>query len=103
MVVYNGLRKILREKRMLITEMGRKAKISQNIVAKIGRDEYISLQSLEKIAKALKCDIGDLVNVDRKNNSIYRRKQAQQEQKAKERIPIDELEGILSGNSDGDD
>lgn len=37
------------------------AGISSNIVAKMGRNEYVAMESLEKMCKALKCDISDIV------------------------------------------
>lgn len=35
------------------------AGISFNVLAKLGKEEPVSLESLNKICKALKCDIGD--------------------------------------------
>ncbi len=45
--------------------MARAAGISGNILAKLGKDEYVSLESLEKICRCLDCDIGDIVSIDR--------------------------------------
>ena len=36
------------------------ADISTNIVAKLNKGEYVSMESLHKICKALDCDIGDV-------------------------------------------
>ena len=36
------------------------AGISTNILAKLGRGEYISMESMHKICKALECDVGDI-------------------------------------------
>ena len=41
------------------------ASISGNIMAKMGRNEPVSLQSLEKICLALNCDIGEIVEIVR--------------------------------------
>lgn len=38
------------------------AGISANILAKLGKDEFVSMESLEKICKALNCNIGDIVD-----------------------------------------
>ena len=43
------------------------AGVSTNIVAKLNKGEYISMESLAKICKALDCDIGD-VCIFNKNN-----------------------------------
>ena len=36
------------------------ADISTNIVAKLNKGEYVSMDSLAKICRALNCDIGDI-------------------------------------------
>ena len=69
-VEYTKLWKILIDKRMKRTEMARSARISGNILAKLGKDEYVSLKSLEKICRTLKCDIGDIVSL-RKDGADY--------------------------------
>lgn len=55
-------------------EMGHKNKtdliemsgISTNILAKLTKGEFISMESLQKICKALSCDIGDIVSFEEK-------------------------------------
>ena len=39
------------------------AGISNDVIAKIDKDEYMALESLERIARFLNVDIGDLVEV----------------------------------------
>lgn len=39
------------------------AGISFNVLAKMGRNEYISMDSLEKICCALDCNIGDIIDI----------------------------------------
>ena len=36
------------------------ADVSTNIVAKLNKGEYVSMDSLAKICRALNCDIGDI-------------------------------------------
>lgn len=36
------------------------ADISSNILAKLSKGEFISMESMQKICKALNCDVGDL-------------------------------------------
>ena len=67
-VEYTKLWKILIDKRMKRTEMARSARISGNILAKLGKDEYVSLKSLEKICRTLECDIGDIVSLKKENS-----------------------------------
>lgn len=68
-VEYTKLWKILIDKRMKRTEMARSARISGNILAKLGKDEYVSLKSLEKICRTLGCDIGDIVSLKKDDES----------------------------------
>ena len=42
------------------------AGISTNILAKLNKDEFVSMESLQKICKALSCDIGDIVSFEGK-------------------------------------
>lgn len=60
-VSYDRLWKVLIDKKMNRTELKDKAGISFNVLAKLGRNELVSMESLLKICKALKCDIGDIV------------------------------------------
>lgn len=36
--------------------------ISTNILAKLSKGEFISMDSLQKICKALDCDVGDIIS-----------------------------------------
>ena len=42
------------------TELIPMAGISTNILAKLSKGEFISMDSLQKICKALQCDVGDV-------------------------------------------
>ena len=41
------------------------ADISTNILAKLSKGEFISMESLQKICKALNCDIGDICVINK--------------------------------------
>ena len=60
-VCYDKLWKMLIDKRMNKTDLRDKAGISFNVLAKMGKGESVSLESLHKICKTLKCDIGDII------------------------------------------
>lgn len=60
-VCYVKLWKLLLEKKIKRTDLISIAGISSNIVAKMGRNEYVAMESLEKVCTALKCDISDIV------------------------------------------
>lgn len=40
------------------------AGISTNILAKLNKGEFVSMESLQKICKALNCDVGDICVVN---------------------------------------
>ena len=42
------------------TELIPMAKISTNILAKLNKGEFISMQSIQKICKVMNCDVGDI-------------------------------------------
>ena len=60
-VTYGKLWKLLEEKGMKKIELQRKAGISGNILARMGRDEYISMESVEKICYVLDCRTDDIL------------------------------------------
>lgn len=58
---YKKLWKLLIDKDMKKTDLITVAGINSNILAKMGKGEAVSMDSLQKICKALKCDVGDIV------------------------------------------
>ena len=64
-ISYDKLWKLLIDKKMNRTELKETAGISFNVLAKLGRDETVSMDSLLKICKALDCDIADIIEVSR--------------------------------------
>lgn len=67
-VCYVKLWKLLIEKGFKKTDLISLAGISSNVVAKMGRNEYVAMESLEKVCKALKCDISDIVEFVAEDN-----------------------------------
>lgn len=61
---YNRLWKMLIDKRMTKTEMRKAAGISTNILAKMGKDEPVAMESLAKICVALDCTLDDIVEIN---------------------------------------
>ncbi|MGL4209862.1 MAG: helix-turn-helix domain-containing protein [Candidatus Adiutrix sp.] len=43
------------------------AGISLNVLAKMGKGEAVSMESMMKACKALDCDIADVMDIERKN------------------------------------
>ena len=59
---YNKLWKLMIDKKMNKTQLRTTAKISSNAMAKLGRDESVPIETLEKICEVLHCDIGDIMD-----------------------------------------
>ena len=60
-VSYSRLWKLLIDKKMNKSQLRNAAGISTNAVAKLGRNETVSLETLEKICSALNCNIEDVM------------------------------------------
>ena len=54
--------KLLLDRGLKRTDLISKAGISTNILAKLGKNDFVSMESLEKICKSLNCNIGDIVD-----------------------------------------
>ncbi len=61
-VSYDKLWKLLIDKRLNRTELKKLSGVSFNVLAKMGRNEYVSLESLHRICSALNCDVGDIMS-----------------------------------------
>ncbi|WP_449598304.1 helix-turn-helix domain-containing protein [Niallia sp. Marseille-Q9988] len=62
-VNYNKLWKLLIDKDMNKTQLKDAAKISSNAIAKMGKNETVSIETIVKVCKVLQCDIGDVVEI----------------------------------------
>lgn len=60
---YNGLWKLLIDRNLTKTELKSLAGVSTNIIAKMGKNEPISMESIAKISLALHCGIDDIVEI----------------------------------------
>ena len=60
-VDYSPLWKLLIDKKIKRSQLRNMAGISTNAIAKLGKNEPVSLETLEKICTALQCDIGDVL------------------------------------------
>lgn len=62
LVSYNKLWKQLIDRKMNRTDLKIASGISFNVLAKMGRDEFVSMESLFKICSTLHCNIGDIMD-----------------------------------------
>ncbi len=62
-VSYIKLWKLLLDKEMKKVDLKKKAGISSSTLAKLGKNEFVSMESMVKICSALHCDIGDVMEI----------------------------------------
>lgn len=65
---YNKLWKLLIDKGMTKTEMRLKADISTTTLAKMGKNETVSMDVLLRICKVLKCDISEIMEIKKEES-----------------------------------
>lgn len=65
-ISYNRLWKLLIDKGIKKTELKTLAGVSTNVIAKLGKNNPVSMETLAKICAALNCGIDDIVEVNTK-------------------------------------
>lgn len=60
-ICYDKLWKMLIDRKMNRTDLKDMAGISFNVLAKMGKGEAVSMESLYKVCKTLNCSIGDIM------------------------------------------
>ena len=65
-VKYIRLWKLLLDKGMKKTDLKTEAGISSNVLAKLGRNEYVSMETMEKLCTSLDCNIEDIMEFNPK-------------------------------------
>lgn len=66
-VTYKKLFHLLIDRGIQTTELTEKAGFSANIITRLKRDQYVSLDSIEKICLALDCKVDDILDFIDKN------------------------------------
>lgn len=66
-ISYDKLWKLLIDKKMNRTDLKDASGISFNVLAKMGKNEFVSMESLVKICYALNCDIGEILSISNIN------------------------------------
>ena len=62
-VSYNKLWKLLIDKKMSKSELRDAVNMSSNTLAKMGKEETVSMEEIMRICKELKCDVGDIMEI----------------------------------------
>ena len=60
---YNKLWKLMIDKKINKTQLRTAARISSNAMAKLGKDESVPIETLEKICQVLDCSLDDIVEI----------------------------------------
>lgn len=67
-VTYKKLFHLLIEKNMTNSELQQKAGFSANIITRLKRNNYISLDSIESICRVMECSVDDILEFEELNN-----------------------------------
>ena len=60
-VKYDKLFHLLIDKKITNAQLAEKAQVSANIITRLKKDQYISMESIEKLCNALDCNIDDIM------------------------------------------
>lgn len=60
-VTYSRLLKMLIDRKMSTAQLRNRAGVSDNIITRLKKDEYISLESIERICTALDCGVDEIL------------------------------------------
>ena len=69
-ISYDRLWKMLIDKKMNRTDLKEASGISFNVLARMGKNEPVSMESMEKVCRTLGCDIGDVMEIIESNNNM---------------------------------
>lgn len=63
-ISYNRLWKLLIDRGITKTEMRKRAGLSTNVLAKMGKNETVSMETLARIAAVMECGLDDIVEIN---------------------------------------
>lgn len=62
-ISYNKLWKLLIDKNMTKTDLRKKAGLTTNVIANMGKNQSVQVETLYKICEALNCNLDDISEV----------------------------------------
>lgn len=68
-ISYKKLWKLLIDKDMKKRDLQHAAGISSSTITKMGKNENVSTEMLQKICSALDCDIADIIEIEKKQSN----------------------------------
>lgn len=71
-ICYDRLWKLLIDKKMNRTDLKEASGISFNVLARLGKNEPVSFDSIEKICFTLDCNIEDIMEIKKENGDVKR-------------------------------
>ena len=66
-ICYNRLVHMMIDKKITNAQLKEMTGVSGNIITRLKRNEYISLESIEKICKTLNCSVDDILEFQYQN------------------------------------
>lgn len=60
-VKYNRLFHLLIDRKITNAQLAKKAGVSANIITRLKNDQYISMESVERLCTALNCGVDDIL------------------------------------------
>lgn len=66
-ICYNRLFHMMIDKKITNAQLKEMTRVSGNIITRLKRNEYISLESIEKICKTLNCSVDDILEFQYQN------------------------------------
>ncbi|MCI7466069.1 helix-turn-helix domain-containing protein [Peptoniphilaceae bacterium SGI.137] len=60
-VKYDKLFHMLIDKKISNAQLAEKAGVSANIITRLKRDQYVAMESIEKLCRALNCGVDDIL------------------------------------------
>ena len=69
MISYNRLWHVMLDKNLKRTDLCERAGISSSTLAKLGKNEVVALDVLERVCDYLNCDIGDVMSFREESNN----------------------------------
>lgn len=67
-VRYDRLLQMIEDRKLTTNEILKSAGISANILTRIKRNEYISMESIEKICSAFDCSVDEILELNVNNS-----------------------------------
>lgn len=67
-ICYDKLFHLMIDKKITNAQLKDMSGVSANIITRIKRDEYVSIESIEKICRALNCGVDDILEFTEEEN-----------------------------------